>query len=50
MKKAIVIGGSRGMGKAIAEALGSIGYDVLATSKGDLDTSNLESVKNFVQN
>ncbi|MGQ0790774.1 MAG: SDR family oxidoreductase [Nitrosopumilaceae archaeon] len=50
MSKAIVIGGSRGMGKAISSALSSIGYDVIATSKKELDTSNLNSVKNFVQN
>jgi 3-oxoacyl-[acyl-carrier protein] reductase len=50
MSKAIVIGGSRGMGKAISSSLSSIGYDVIATSKTELDTSNLNSVKDFVQN
>ncbi len=50
MGKAIVIGGSRGMGKAIAESLQSIGYEVVATSKNELDTSNLQNVKDFVQN
>ena len=50
MSKAIVIGGSRGMGKAISDSLRSIGYDVTATSKKELDTSNLNSVKDFVQN
>jgi len=49
MNKALVIGGSRGIGKAIASALGSIGYDVIATSKKELDTSNLSSVRNFAQ-
>jgi 3-oxoacyl-[acyl-carrier protein] reductase len=49
MNKAIVIGGSRGIGKAIVESLSSIGYDVISTSKKELDTSNLSSVKNFVQ-
>jgi 3-oxoacyl-[acyl-carrier protein] reductase len=49
MNKAIVIGGSRGIGKAISESLSSIGYDVISTSKKELDTSNLSSVKNFVQ-
>ncbi len=33
MTKAIVIGGSRGMGKAISTSLSSIGFDVIATSK-----------------
>jgi len=50
MSKAIVIGGSRGIGKAISSSLRSIGYDVIATSKMELDTSNLNSVKDFVQN
>ena len=50
MNKAIILGGSRGIGKAIANSLVSIGYDVIATSKKELDTSNLNSVKDFVQN
>jgi len=50
MSKAIVIGGSRGIGKAISEALTSIGVNVLAASKNDIDTSDLDSVKNFIQN
>jgi len=50
MVNAIVIGGSRGIGKAISYGLKSIGCDVVFTSKRELDTSNLNSVKNFVQN
>jgi 3-oxoacyl-[acyl-carrier protein] reductase len=50
MKKAIVIGGSRGIGKAISSSLSSIGYDVIATSKKELDTSDLKNVKDFIQN
>jgi len=50
MDKAIVIGGSRGMGKAIADSLKSIGYEVVATSKNELDTSNLQNVRDFIQN
>ena len=49
MKTAIVLGGSRGIGKAIADALKSIEYDVVATSKKDFDTSSLESVSSFVE-
>ena len=50
MSRAIVIGGSRGIGKAISDSLGEIGCDVIVTSKKDLDTSDLDSVKNFVNN
>ncbi len=50
MTRVIVIGGSRGIGKAISDSLGEIGCDVIATSKKDLDTSDLDSVKNFVNN
>ena len=49
MKKAIVFGGSRGIGKAIAESLNLLEIDVIAASKQDVDTSNLQSVKEFSQ-
>lgn len=49
MVNAIVLGGSRGIGKAISESLKSIGYEVFAASKKDIDTSNLDSVKKFVE-
>lgn len=46
-KKALVLGGTRGMGKAIADALSTLGLETIAASKKDIDTSNLESVKRF---
>ena len=49
MTRAIVLGGSRGIGKAISASLKSIGIDVLATSKNDLDTSDLSSVREFLE-
>ena len=49
MKTAIVLGGSRGIGKAIADSLKSINCDVIATSKNELDTSDLESVSSFAE-
>ena len=49
MTKAIVLGGSRGIGKAISDALKTIEIDVFATSKKDMDTSNLDSVKKFLE-
>ena len=47
MKKAIVIGGSKGIGKAISDALQTIDCNVVATSRKDVDTSDLASVKRF---
>jgi 3-oxoacyl-[acyl-carrier protein] reductase len=49
MTKAIVLGGSRGIGKAISDSLKKIEIDVFATSKKDIDTSNLNSVKKFLE-
>ena len=49
MTKAIVLGGSRGIGKAISDSLKTIDIDVLATSQKDIDTSNLNSVKEFLK-
>ena len=48
MTKAIVLGGSRGIGKAISDSLKSIKIDVFAASKKDIDTSNLDSVRRFL--
>ena len=50
MTSAIVLGGSRGIGKAISDSLKSIEIDVFAASKNDIDTSNLNSVKKFLEN
>ena len=49
MTKAIVLGGSKGIGKAIAQALQSIDIDTVATSRRDIDTSDIASVKNFLE-
>ena len=49
MTKAIVLGGSRGIGKAISDSLKTIEIDVFAASKNDIDTSNLNSVKKFLE-
>jgi 3-oxoacyl-[acyl-carrier protein] reductase len=49
MTNAIVLGGSRGIGKSIAESLKSIKINVFAASKKDIDTSNIDSVKKFLK-
>jgi len=49
MTKAIVLGGSRGIGKSISNALKTIEIDVFAASKKEIDTSNLESVRKFLE-
>lgn len=47
--RAIVLGGSRGIGKAVADSLRMIGCDVVAASRKDIDTSDLASVKRFIK-
>jgi len=49
MTKAIVLGGSRGIGKAISDSLKTIEIEVFAASKKDIDTSDLNSVKKFLE-
>ena len=49
MTSAIVLGGSRGIGKAISDSLKSIEIEVFAASKKDIDTSDLDSVKKFLR-
>ena len=49
MNKAIILGGSRGIGKAISDSLKLIGINVFAASQKDIDTSNLDSVKKFLE-
>ena len=49
MKKATVLAGSRGIGAGISNALKDLGFDVTATSRTDLDTSDIDSVLKFVE-
>ncbi|MDC0241263.1 SDR family NAD(P)-dependent oxidoreductase [Candidatus Nitrosopelagicus sp.] len=49
MKKAIILGGSRGIGKAISDSLKKLDLEVLSASSTDIDTSNLESVNKFAE-
>jgi 3-oxoacyl-[acyl-carrier protein] reductase len=49
MKKAIVLGGSRGIGKAISDSLKELDLEVISASSTDIDTSDLESVNEFAE-
>ena len=49
LKKAIVLGSSKGIGKAIADQLSYLNLDVTRTSSKILDTSNITRVKNFIK-
>jgi len=49
MKKAIVLAGSRGIGKGIADSLTQLNkLEIITTSTKTLDTSNINQVKQFV--
>ena len=49
MKKAIVLAGSRGIGKGIADSLDQLNIKVTRTSTKELDTSDLNSVNTFLK-
>ena len=49
MKKAIILGGSRGIGKAISDSLKKLDLEVLSASSTDINTSDLESVNKFAE-
>ena len=46
--KAIVLAGSKGIGKGISDQLNLICNEVISTSTKELDTSNIDQVKKFV--
>ena len=50
MKKAIVLAGSRGIGKGIVDSLETLNINVTKTSTKELDTSDLDSVDKFIKN
>lgn len=49
IKKALVTGGSRGIGKAISERLRSEGYEVYTPGRNELDLSSESSLENFAR-
>jgi len=50
MKKALVLAGSRGIGKGIADSLKDLGVDVDTTNSKTLDTSNIKMVNEYLLN
>ena len=47
-RKALILAGSSGIGKAIADSLSKIPLKIHSTSSSELDTSNLNQVKSFI--
>tara|TARA_A100000164_G_scaffold380513_1_gene428282 strand:- start:1361 stop:2017 length:657 start_codon:yes stop_codon:yes gene_type:complete len=47
--KAIIVGGSKGIGKEVANHLSKINISVSSLSSNDLDTSDLNSVRKFIK-
>ena len=47
--KSIVLAGSKGIGKGIADNLKTISKEIISLSSNDLDTSNITSVENFIK-
>ena len=48
MKRAVVFAGSRGIGRGISDSLSEQGFHVDALSSGDVDTSDIKSVQDFI--
>ena len=48
-KKAIIIGGSKGIGKSISTNLKKAGFAVTSCSRKEVDTSKLYSVNEFIK-
>ena len=49
MKKVLLTGGSRGIGKAIAEKFRENGYEVVAPGRKDLDLADQSSIEAYIQ-
>jgi 3-oxoacyl-[acyl-carrier protein] reductase len=48
MKRALITGASRGIGRAIADLLAKRGYEVICPTRVELDLSNIENVKKYI--
>ena len=49
MRKAIVLGASRGIGKSISDSLKKLELEVVTASSNDIDTSDIDSVNKFAE-
>jgi len=47
LRRVLVTGGARGIGRAIADRFRSAGHDVITPSRGELDLSDLSAVRDF---
>ena len=50
MKKALILGSSKGIGKSIRDSLVGLKIEILTPSRKELDTSKLDSVKKYIKN
>ena len=48
--KAVILGGTKGIGKAIADELKEVCDDVNVVGSSDIDTRDLNSVRSFINN
>ncbi len=47
--KALVTGGSRGLGRAIVDVFTELGFEVCSPTRAELDLASPSSIKNFIQ-
>ncbi len=48
MRRALITGGSRGIGKAISEKFQACGYEVITPSRQELDLTSAESIEAYI--
>ena len=50
MKHALIIGSSKGIGKAIKKRLSELEVKIIAPTSDEFDTSNVDNVKKYIKN